>query len=89
MEITDAELRIHKYVAINELDSFDDTLYIKSIDDLLRFTFDSNNIFLCCLNDILIKLKLNMDIIITNLVNADNNKNTFNYFREESKPIIL
>ena len=87
MKIIDAELRLYKYVSINELDSFDDTLYIKSIDDLFRFSFDSKNIFLCCLNDILIKLKLNMDIIITNLVNA-NNKNTFNYFQEECKPDI-
>ena len=42
-------------------------LYIDSIDELLNIR-KSDELFLCYLNDILIKLKLSMDIIITDIV---------------------
>ena len=63
--------KYNKYRYINIYENWNnykpenDALYIESIDELLT-TANSHNIFLCFLHDLLIKLKLNAEITITN-----------------------
>ena len=84
--------------SLENLDNTNGIIYIKSLDELFLVA-DSNKLLLFCFNDLLIKLKLNTEITISNLYCDDDtytediyydspdihNKLKIGYINEESK----
>ena len=66
MHLWKQDINYYDFKEFNEIDKIKNILYINSIDELLDIK-KSDELFLCCLNDILFKLKLNAKVAITRI----------------------